>query len=260
MKIVTPQIFHLANTSIDTEGHVGFLRSQEATDWETDSDTGSEYLIEMAGRMCYKSWRPDLNPNVIRVRQGNKQYIGNILKQKHGSVLEHAYDTFAFVDVSRVFTHEVVRHRLANYSQESLRFVRLTELKAYYPEVFKNVVTAEVEHIFNETFKTLEDIQRKLAEVLDLDNMNFNDKKKFTSAMRRLAPIGLATNIIMTTNHRNWRHIIQMRTNRHAEEEIRLVFDLVAEYMRDHYPAIYQDMHHEYIDGADEYTFENEKV
>lgn len=263
MKIITPQIFHLASTTMDTEGHVGFLRSQEATDWRTDAPGGSEYLIEMAGRMCYKSWKPDLNPNVTKVREGNKQYIGNILKQKHGSVLEHGHDTFAFVNVSRVFTHEVVRHRLANYSQESLRFVRLTELKAYYPQILVDApedIVYKIENIFDETFKTLEDIQRKLAEVLDLDNMDFSDKKKFTSAMRRLAPIGLATNIIMTTNHRNWRHIIQMRTSRHAEEEIRLVFGDVADWMYYHYPAIYQDMHQEYVDGLSEYTFENEKV
>jgi len=58
-------------------------------------------------------------------------------------------------------------------------------------------------------------------------------------------PIGLSTGIIVTTNHRNWRHLITMRTAAGAEEEIRLVFLEVANQMADLYPAIYQDMFNE---------------
>ena len=85
-------------------------------------------------------------------------------------------------------------------------------------------------------------------------------KKALTSIMRRLAPIGLATTILMTGNHRVWRHLISMRTSRHAEEEIRMVFNKVYEQQLACYPNIYQDAKTEMVDGLLEVTFRNEKV
>src|SRR3954470_19939655 len=70
-----------------------------------------ETLIEFMGKACYRSWAPGLNPNVKRVRSDQDVYIQNILSSKHGSVLEHANFSFMFYGVSRVFTHELVRHR-----------------------------------------------------------------------------------------------------------------------------------------------------
>ena len=163
-------------------------------------------------------------------------------------------ETFALLDVSRIVTHETVRHRIAGFSQESLRFVRLTELKAYFPQVFQTPYLSRVAHHlevkgrleadsaykdlpgleealrakFVEVFSYLEGVQKELAAVLELDKLDsFSDKKKLTSAMRRLAPMGLATGIIMSANLRTWRHVIEQRTSRHAEEEIRLAFGLV---------------------------------
>ncbi len=196
---------------------------------------------------------------MIKVREGNKNYIGNILKQAHGSVLEHASDTFAIVDCSRVFTHEIVRHRLCAFSQESLRFVRLTDLKGWIPKSLKH--DAEYTDMFEHVFEFLEGIQKDLAKNLDLDNQPFSVKKKLTSAMRRLAPIGLATMIIVTTNHRNWRHLISMRTASHAEEEIRLVVALIAEILQQRYPNIYQDMfENDRVDDVPEYSFKYGRV
>ncbi len=244
----------------------------DCPNWDTNVDSeGPEKLIEVAGKFCYKSFHADMNPNLTLVRESNnKGYIGNILKSKHGSVIEHAYDTYAILNVSRVFTHELVRHRLANYSQESLRFVRLTDLKYYYPDAFKSenlddlydsliekgagglegredqvgIWETQLSELWDRTFALLEDVQKKVSAMLYLDELpgNFDIKKKITSAMRRLAPIGLATGIIVTTNHRNWRHLIEMRTEAHAEEEIRKVFYMIAMDLQERYPNIYQDM------------------
>ena len=60
---------------------------------------------------CYRSWEPGLNPNVTRIRTDQAKYLENILASAHGSVLEHVSFTFVLHNVSRVFTHEVVRHR-----------------------------------------------------------------------------------------------------------------------------------------------------
>ncbi len=147
-----------------------------------------------------------------------------------------------------MFTHEIVRHRLCAFSQESLRFVRPTSLNAYFPEIFLNIKDGEkrkaVADIFYETFYHLEEVQRMLVSILGMDGTKilFSEKKQLQSAMRRLMPIGLSTGIIVTTNHRNWRHLIDLRTSQGAEEEIRYVFGLIADTLIKHYPSIYQDM------------------
>ena len=272
MKIVEPEVYHLAGTTMDYEGGGDFLRHHGIEDWDTDAASAAERLIEMAGRRCYQSWETptqkvsDKNPNLSRVRKGNLEYIGNILKVQHGSVIEHAYDTFAIENVSRVFTHEIVRHRLCNFSQESLRFVRPTSLNAYFPDAFANIedegVRMSVEAVFRTTFEDLEAVQKVLVGLLGMDTVKraFHDKKMLQSSMRRLMPIGLSTGIIVTTNHRHWRHMITFRTARSSEEEIRKVFVTIAAQLALLYPALYQDMRRKEVDGISELTFEYGRV
>ena len=205
------------------------------------------------------------NKNLSKVRDDVEAYFGNILRSGHGSVLEHAYVTFAFEDVTRVFTHEIVRHRLCNFSQESLRFVRPTSLNMYFPDVFDDLsepFRAAVKALFEDTVEHLEGIQGKLVKLLGMDVVGkaFGDKKKLQSAMRRLMPIGMCTGIVVTANLRNWRHLIALRTNRHAEEEIRKAFSQVAEILGDRYMAVFQDMHFEPFDGINEFTFKFGRV
>ena len=272
MKIVEPKVFHLAFTTMSCQGEDDFLMHHGVRDWDTNSASAAERLIEIAGRRCYQAWETDtvkvgeVNPNLKAVRVGNLEYIGNILKSKHGSVIEHAYDTFAIENVSRVFTHEIVRHRLCNFSQESLRFVRPTSLDAYFPDAFANIederVRGLVKEVFRTTFQDLEAVQRVLVEMLGMDTVKrvFGDKKKLQSSMRRLMPIGLSTGIIVTTNHRNWWHMITFRTHRSSEEEIRKVFVKIAFKLQHLYPAIYQDIKEEIVDGIMELTFEYGRV
>ena len=278
MKFVDPLVIHVAGTSIDREGIQLCLADIGAPDWNTNASSDGEELIEFSGKLCYKSFSADLNDNLTRVRTNrNHEYISEgIVKVGHGSVLEHVHHSFVFLNVSRVFTHELVRHRLANYSQESLRFVRLTELKAYFPSVFtrrflesletdeKGPVLVErpelmeeaLREFMRETFEELEQRQHRLTKMLGLDKIkNFGLKKKLTSAMRRMAPIGLATNVMMTTNLRNYRHIIEMRTSRHAEEEIRVAFAPVFEWLYNEHPAVFADASVEEVEGLPEVTF-----
>ncbi len=296
MEIVEPTVHFAADTRISWDHLDTYFDTIEAPEFyarmlETGEDSG-QALSEIGGKLCYKSFKAGLNPNVTKVRDDRKSYIGNILKSKHGSVLEHSSVTFIFQNVSRVVTHEIVRHRAGMaFSQESLRFVRLTELKGYYPEAFGEYVINQlyeelveagmmsgntvlmdewvkdkVEMLrseFEYTFAHLEGVQRKLADSLLLEHTkSFGVKKKITSAMRRLAPIGLATNIMVTGNHRAWRNIIAQRTSPHAEEEIRCVISQVASFMDVVYPDIYQDMSKEHLSGSrwPVWTLENDKI
>jgi len=130
MKPATPEVFLLARPSLNIQGLHDYLRAIDVPEWTTDASSDAEAIVEVAGRSCYRSFAPGLNPSVTKVRNGNKDYLENILKVQHGSVLEHATWTFVFFNVSRILTHELVRHRAGvAISQESLRFVRLTQVR-----------------------------------------------------------------------------------------------------------------------------------
>ena len=151
---------------------------------------GGELLVEFGGRACYRSWEPGLNPNVTKVRTDQREYFANILRSAHGSVLEHANYSFALRNVSRVFTHELVRHRAGSaFSQESLRYVRLTDIGFRVPPALEPVREQVLSIV-----EQLEEFQVSAAEELGIDEegVPFHVKKEVTSALRRLAPIGLS--------------------------------------------------------------------
>lgn len=242
MHAVEPKAFVMAEAQL-TPNYREYLDALGASDWCHGHLVASdnEYLIEIAGRTCYKSFGTDLNKNLTRVRDDHADYIRNILDTHHGSVLEHATTTVGFVDVSRVFTHELVRHRAGcAYSQESGRFVRLDDIGMYIPECIKANPSAEKE--FTEAVRNAEKSYAILTKLLISDDMPFGLKKEITSAVRRIAPEGRANNIVCSANHRSWRNMIEQRTAAGAEEEIRKVFHMLALNFKVHYPAIYQDM------------------
>lgn len=249
-----PKVYFVHKTEVIRAEVDRFLQDVGCEEWRPDWETvsGGENMIEIFGRMCYRSYEPNLNPNVTRVRTGNNEYIANIVKVGHGSILEHVNVGFIFKDVSRVFTHELVRHRAGcAFSQESLRFVRLTDIPYGLPSLIRE--SEEGTEIFYRAMETMEQLQRELQECFDVDSMNFSDKKKYTSAFRRIAPIGLSTTIGFTCNLRALRHIIRMRTERYAEEEIRIVFAEVARMMKAVYPNVFADFECEMVDGIEEW-------
>jgi thymidylate synthase (FAD) len=256
----TPTVFLIARPSIDTEGVRAYLQQVGGESWlelrlAEGQARGGELLVEFAGRACYRSWEPGLNPNVRKIRTEKRAYFANILRSGHGSVLEHANYTLALRSCSRVFTHELVRHRAGSaFSQESLRYVRLADIGFRVPpalEPLRERVLSIVEQ--------LEEFQREGASALgiDADGVPFHVKKEATSALRRLAPIGLSTDIVWTANVRTLRHVIEMRTDPGAEEELRLVFDQVARTMLAEAPELFQDFTRR-DDGA--WVPENRKV
>lgn len=247
MRQVTPEVFLIARPSLNEYEMLSYLEQVEGDDWyryvdEDAAHDDGELLVEFGGRLCYRSWKPGLNANVSRVRTDSREYLGNILKSGHGSVLEHANYSFVFHNVSRVFTHELVRHRPGTaFSQESMRFVRLTDIPFWFPEWAQ-----QDEELMSKSIDLLlrmEHHQRWMAEHfrLDEEGVPFSKKKHLTSFMRRFAPEGVATGIMCTMNVRTLRHVIYMRTNLGAEEEIRIVFDKVAQKTLEAVPNLMQD-------------------
>jgi thymidylate synthase (FAD) len=179
----------------------------------------------------------ELNPNLTRIRQDSRDYLTNVLAKGDGSILEHAVVTFAFLNVSRVCTHEIVRHRAGTaISQESLRFVRPQDISLWLPPDLQSVAKE-----FGESVDEITRRYRELESKFDWDKMTFDEKKRVTSALRRILPDGMATNVIWSANHRTLRWVIEMRTDPSAEVEIRKVFDQVAEICIHDYPILYAD-------------------
>lgn len=246
MRETTPSVHLIARPAVDLAAMRAYLEDVGGDSWlqrreaeAGESTNPAHLLVEFCGRVCYRSWEPGLNRNVSRVRHDQREYLGNLLSSLHGSVLEHANFTFVFRNVSRVFTHELVRHRAGSaFSQESLRYVRLTDLGFRVPPALGPIK----EQVLN-LVEQLEEFQVSAAEALGLDDegIPFAVKKEVTSALRRLAPIGLSTDIVWTANLRTLRHVIEMRTSTSAEEELRMVFNRVAEIITAEVPALFQD-------------------
>lgn len=261
MRRVTPKVFLVGEPEIVPEGIKAYLEHIGASEWRTDAPSDAETLIEAMGRLCYRSWRPLMNKNVTKVREGNDTYLAHIMEVGHGSVIEHAVTNWVLADVSRVFTHELVRHRAGTaFSQESLRFVRLDDLGLWLPP--DPLITAAFAARCEAKFAADEAWLAESARLLGLDDpgRNFDFKKKWTSFLRRFAPDGLATAIGFSANFRALRHLIFMRTNRGAEAEIRLVFDLVAQRCRARWPNVFADFTRTEVDGAGEWVTPHVKV
>ena len=258
--IVEPKVFLIGESRVNHEGLQALLQHLGVPEWSSDAPSDVELLCEVFGRACYRSFGTELNPNITRVRKSSQSYLTNIIEKGDGSVLEHGVANFFIADASRVFTHELVRHRVGTaISQESLRFVRMTDLDWYAPVCIQE--SKEAMAIFARTFEELSRLQQELAQIFDLDERaSFDEKKEITSAMRRVAPIGLATNIGWSCNMRTLRHVIEQRTAPWAEEEIRLVFGKIAEIAIERWPNLFGDYRVETVDGLPVYTTANRKV
>jgi len=238
MKLIEPKVLLIGETRAVRDGVDAFLAELGAQDWISGSDSDSEALVELAGRVCYRSFKPGLNPNVTRIRTDSGDYFENIIRSGDGSVLEHGFLNFAFLNISRICAMELIRHRVGvSISQESLRYVRVTDLPIWIPPGLSD----RQRELWLDGVKTAEEHYLGLCETVEWDILTMPQKKVLTSAFRRMLPDGMATHVIWGANHRTIRHVIEQRTAETAEVEIRDLFDRVAKIVTTRYPLIYQD-------------------
>ena len=260
IETVYPVVFLVAQSQVNHTEMDAALKHLGVEDWHTDAEDDHSLLTEFAGKSCYMSFDKSLNKNLTRIGgRNNQDYIQKgIISTRHGSVLEHSTVSFYLANVSRVVTHELVRHRAGTaFSQVSGRYVRTDTLGFYVPKILSEYPGA-VECFINTMANSMEGF-KKLEELTGINDMSdFNEKKKVTSALRRVIGNGQANHILITANHRSWRHIIAERTSPHAEEEIREVVSMIARILKCTFPAIYADMH-ESEDGL-EWVFDHSKV
>lgn len=252
MRLVeTPEVFLIGWPQLDWEEIRRYLRKvgertgtnpEEWANRVQGKISDAEAIVEFGGKYCYRSFVPEANPNVTKVTEDSTVYLGNILKQGHGSVLEHANYNFILDDISRVLTHEIVRHRVGvAISQESMRYVRLTDIPFWFPEWARqdNALMANCTVMLDEMEKHQQWMVKHFG--LDEEGVDFSDKKHKTSFMRRFAPDGVATGMLWSVNIRSLRHIVYMRSALGAEEEIRLVADELARLSLQVTPNLMQD-------------------
>jgi thymidylate synthase (FAD) len=253
MRQVEPQVYLIAKSQIDRDEARQWLNDLGATDYRLpEGCTDGELLTTLAGKRCYMSFEPGLNPNVTRVRQDLTAFIDNILKSRHGSVLEHASYTFAIENISRVLTAELNRHRAGwAVSEGSLRYIRFNDIPFWMPFSIRDddgdgadiaAAKAKSRAVFERAFRQMEENYQELEEIWDFEALTeFTTKKKITSMMRRIIGMGVATGGVWTGNLRAVRHVLSVRVDAAAEEEIAYVFSLVLKRMIAEEPTILAD-------------------
>jgi len=168
-----------------------------------------EKIVAQSARLCYSALSvKDLEEKLTN--ESITKLINKIMKLGHYSVLEHATFTFAIEGISRVTSHQLVRHRLASFSQQSQRYVKIN--KEGFPYIVPKSIAKDKElaKIFIDAIKELDGIYQLLLD----HNIEAEDA-------RYILPQAVTTKIIMTANARELLHIFKLRCCNRAQWEIR---------------------------------------
>lgn len=183
----------------------------------------SERLIEQAGRICYDS---EMNAET------RGQFIRKRINQGHESILEHATASFLIEGVSRALTHQLCRHRLLSISQQSQRYCKLD-----FNDCIEAVMPPEI--LKDESKKN--GFNYMLDEIKNLYDYFIENGVKAEDA-RFLLPNAAKTKLIVTANFREWRHIIKIRTEKHAQWEIRELMKEIKIILQEACPNCFEDL------------------
>jgi thymidylate synthase (FAD) len=225
----TPRITVIARPSFAEPPHL-------PVQWLGESRDG-ERLVEFAGRLCYMSQK---NP----ARRSTSEYLENIKKQAHGSVLEHANYSLLLEGVSRSLTHELVRHRAGfAYSQLSQRYVDESIADFVVPpaiigdEELESVWRRQMEEAQRAYIALVEKLMERYAWVED----KIHRRKMAREAARGVLPNSTETKIVATANARAWRSTIELRASEGAEMEIRRLALEILRVLQLEAPALFSD-------------------
>lgn len=183
--------------------------------------------IELCGRVCYKS--------EDRITADSaKKFIAMILKSGHESVLEHEKITVRFI-CDRGVSHEIVRHRIASYSQESTRYCNYSKDKFGGEITFiRPCFWAEDDEKYAVWKSTMADIEKNYLALLEMGAK--------PEEARSILPNSLKTEIIVTMNIREWRHFFRLRTSGRAHPQMRELALMLLGKFREKVPLLFDDM------------------
>lgn len=162
--------------------------------------TGNELkLIEAAGRTCYKS-----ENNITD--ESAKKFVAGLIKRNHEAMLEHSFLSIRFI-CDRGVSHELVRHRLASFAQESTRYCN------YSQDKFGNELTFIKPLFFDEDTNEYR-LWEHAMRVAESDYMMMLNAGRTAQEARSILPNSIKTEVVMSTNYREWRHFFKLRAAR----------------------------------------------
>lgn len=194
-----------------------------------DEVNGDDILkkIEKIGRVCYKSEDKITN-------ESSRKFIGNIMKRGHESVIEHEKVSVRFT-CDRGVSHEIVRHRIASYSQESTRYCNYSR-DAFGKEitVIKPLFWEENSEEYKLWYKAMQHSEQAYQTLIQLGAS--------PQEARSVLPNSLKTEIVVTMNLREWRHFFKLRTALNAHPQMREIACIALDKMKQEIPIIFDDI------------------
>lgn len=191
-------------------------------------------MLERIARVCYNSENKMTcscnDGNCEKCRERRNAFLGGLKRNRHESIFEHASATFLLV-TDRGITHELVRHRLASYTQSSTRYIKYDDDMPVVPPIF----TDETEKIIWR--QAMEQAERSYRELLDggVPPQNARD----------VLPTCTAAKLFVTANFREWRHILTLRLAKGAHPKIRALAAMILEQLAPHCPVYFDDLEKE---------------
>lgn len=190
--------------------------------------------IEKAGRTCYKS-------EAKITEDSADKFIANIIRRGHESVLEHEKIS-ARIICDRGVTHELVRHRIASYSQESTRYVRYDKGLEVVEPCFWSLEKNELYYKRWEASMLM--AERSYKNLIELGAT--------PQEARTVLPNSLKTEIVCTMNLREWRHFFKLRCDTASHPQMRQIAFMLLEKMSKKLPIVFEDIVKELFDGTED--------
>lgn len=202
-----------------------------------------EDVITSAGKLCYSKVGVD-EISKKSTKEDTERFVKMLSDMGHHSPLEHVSFTFAVEGVSRALTHQLVRHRIASYSQQSQRYVNLEETFDFvYPNAIINEgLSSEYAEIMDYIHSKYVDLTQKLEEkylAKGMDKRSAN--KKAIEDARYVLPNACETKIVFTMNVRTLLHFFEKRCCVRAQEEIRLLANEMLRQCREISPTLFNN-------------------
>lgn len=200
------------------------------------ADSYDEMLrhIERIGRVCYKS--------EDKIAEGSaEKFIRGIISRGHESVIEHESITVKFV-CDRGVTHEIVRHRIASYSQESTRYCNYAKEKFGSQITCIDLATGFAYDLDNEADRKKYDVWREAMEKAEKSYFRLLELGATPQEARSVLPNSLKTELVVTMNLREWRHFFRLRADQAAHPQCREVARMLLERFAADYPVFFADL------------------
>lgn len=178
-----------------------------------------EALIARCARVSHRSAGRDL--------ESDRKLIRRLIELGHESVLEHAWATFEISGISRACANQLTRHRIASFTQESQRYVDVRDRPLVRPPSFSEEDGEKAAELYAQAVGLYEEL---LSRGVPKEDARF------------VLPIGAETQLVVTANLREWRHILRLRLEKTAQWEIRKLSRRILRILLDHAPSVFEDL------------------